>query len=224
MEDDFYVLRPTSLPPGLADVRFVGRSLKPGGRGPQEKENTVCMTQVHGAEIRWTTHGGVLEGCDGARTQTPGLVLTVRTADCAPVVLSAPRAGVAILHAGWRGVVAGVVEAAVSTFHDPASVRAILGPAIGACCFEVGPEVAAQFPDSAVLTSPGRRPYVDLCRAVMERLEGAGIPHFGIYEARTCTRCHQHLLHSHRGSHGGGGRVIAFAVSGDTSSDQSHAS
>ena len=219
MENSLYVLRPSPLPPGLADVRFVGRALKPDRLGPHETENTVRMTQVHGAEIRWATRGGVLEACDAVRTKTPGLELTVRTADCVPVVLSAPRGGAAIVHAGWRGVVAGVVETTVSTFSDPASVQAILGPAIGACCFEVGPEVAAQFSTSAVLPFPGSKTHVDLPRAVIERLERAGIPGPRIYDAETCTRCHQHLLHSHRGSDGGRGRMVAFAVSGDAPAD-----
>jgi copper oxidase (laccase) domain-containing protein len=134
----------------------------------------------------------------------------VRTADCLPILLVAER-GVALVHAGWRGLAAGVVEAALDCFRAPLRA-ALLGPAIGPCCFEVGPEVEARFPDHVIRPRRGR-PRVDLAGRAGEILRSRA-PHAEVLGPGPCTRCHQHLLYSHRGSAGAPGRILAYAVSG----------
>jgi hypothetical protein len=91
-------------------------------------------------------------------------------------------------------------------------LRALLGPAIGPCCFEVGAEVADHFPEDVRFPRAGARPHVDLFAAAARRLVAAGVDPGGIAAPGPCTRCHQHLLHSHRGSGGGGGRNLAYAA------------
>ena len=206
------MLRHRPLPPGIADFGVVGRALRPGAPGPLADRPRVRLEQVHGTVVRDAEAAGIVPACDGVLTRTPGLLIAVRVADCLPVLLASPDGAAAMVHAGWRGLVGGVLENAVARFHRPDTLHAILGPAIGPCCFEVGPEVATRFDDAAVLLRPGRRPHVDLRAEARARLARAGVAERSISAPGPCTRCHQHLLHSHRGSAGAPGRNTAFAV------------
>jgi YfiH family protein len=194
--------------PGLSELGFIGRT-RPGNSVLISRA-AVRLGQVHGNRVAQVTEPGSIASCDGARTHTPELLLTVRTADCVPVLLADPD-GIALLHAGWKGMVAGILEAGLSGFRRPESVRAVLGPAIRVCCYEVGPEVAAQFPADTLKNGFGERPHLDLFRAATGRLVAAGMAEGSIVEAPFCTRCHQHLLASARGSEGGPERIVAFA-------------
>lgn len=175
--------------------------------------------QVHGAE------GVVVQDEDPAEvyrhhadflvTDRPGATLGVITADCVPVLLLDPaRPAVAAVHAGWRGLVAGVIQAAVRALgaaygSPPAVLRAALGPSIGPCCFEVGPEVVAEFeaafPDAPELVIPagtgaalGARPHVDLWQGARRALEGAGVAPASIADPAGCTCCAPARFHSYR--------------------------
>lgn len=127
-------------------------------------------------------------------TSRIGLPIAVKTADCLPIVLEAERA-VAVVHAGWRGVAAGVLAAAVGAMHatDHVPVRAAIGPSIGPCCYEVGPEVAAEIGFPAVTTwgTPG----VDLWAAAAAHLEKLEVN--SVWTAGVCTMCGEDF-NSHR--------------------------
>lgn len=164
------------------------------------------VRQVHGARVvvvdgTLSLDAVAVESADALVARAPGVAIGVRTADCVPVLLEDARAGMAAaVHAGWRGVVAGVVEAAVSTLASlgarPVDLRAALGPSIGPCCFEVGPEVAAAFPGHVV---PGpRRPHVDLHGAVRARLDALGVARDGDHPRVPCTFCDPARYHSYR--------------------------
>jgi purine-nucleoside/S-methyl-5'-thioadenosine phosphorylase / adenosine deaminase len=206
--DDGPVLRPDPVPPGVGELGFAGR-YQPG-KSILSGRASVRLGQVHGQRVVEVSEPGSVSSCDGASTVIPDLLLTVRTADCVPVLLADPSR-ISLLHAGWRGLAAGILEAGLSGFGDPRGVCVVLGPAIRACCYEVGLAVAALFPEVAL--RPGRRdrPHLDLFRAATVRLVEAGVPPPAIVEAPFCTRCHQHLLASARGSGGGPERIIAFA-------------
>lgn len=163
----------------------------------------VMGRQVHGAEI--AAHQGPQDPPhfetpgehppsehDGHTTAEDDLALLVLVADCVPIALSGPG-GVAMLHAGWRGMAAGIVgKGAVAI----AATHAAIGPSIGPCCFEVGEEVAAAFAPlgPSVSTDPRR---VDL-RAVATALLGrAGVGEIEVSDL--CTRCNPDLFFSHRG-------------------------
>ncbi len=205
------MLRLRRRPPGTAEFGVVGRARRPGAPGPLAGREAVRLDQVHGATLREAREPGLLPACDAVVGRRPGLLLTVRVADCLPVLLAAPG-GAALVHAGWRGMVAGVVEAGVRALAPAEEVFAALGPAIGPCCFEVGPEVAERFPAAAVAPGPRGRPHVDLFAAARLRLLAAGVAAERISDPAPCTRCHRHLLHSHRGSGGAPGRNVAYAV------------
>jgi YfiH family protein len=220
LEDDVFVLRHRPLPRGIADFGVAGRAIRAGAPDPLPVGPRVRPAQVHGTTVRDAEAPGDLPSCDAVFTRVPGLVITVRVADCLPVLLASPGGPAALVHAGWRGLAAGVLEAALDRFPRPRELHALLGPAIGPCCFEVGPEVAARFPPGAVRRRLGRRPHVDLFTAARLRLLRAGVPASGVSVPAPCTRCHQHLLHSHRGSGGAPGRNTVFAVVGDSTSPQ----
>ena len=121
---------------------------------------------------------------DGMFTTTPMLPLAVGTADCLPVVIEG-EGGVGIAHAGWRGAAAGVI-AALRDALAAAGVsarRAAIGPGIGPCCFEVGPEVVTAFPKWVSWTRWGSVS-VDLPSAVESALEG-----MEVWRASVCTYC-----------------------------------
>lgn len=151
-----------------------------------------------------------------------GAALAVRTADCVPLLLAAvDGAVVAAVHAGWRGVVAGVVEQALEALAArgaaPARLTAALGPAIGGCCYEVAPDVLVRIA-AAAGTAPaelarghdGPRPRLDLRRAVHRQLLRAGVSETAIAAAPWCTRCSGSLFFSHRRDGPGCGRQLAW--------------
>jgi YfiH family protein len=105
------------------------------------------VTQVHGSTIIHVDRPGNRGEADGLFTTTRALPVTVATADCVPIILEGPGVA-AVVHSGWRGAVAGVVANALRTIERAGLEvrRAAIGPSIGPCCYEVGPEVVAHFP------------------------------------------------------------------------------
>jgi len=140
------------------------------------------MRQVHGITVVRATAPGVLGDADAVFTTVPELPLAVGVADCYPVALVADG-GVGIAHAGWRGVVGGVVSRLREAMSAAgvAPHLAAIGPGIGPCCFEVGPEVAEQFPRFVTMTSRGTEG-VDLPAALRSQLVG-----LTVWESGVCT-------------------------------------
>ncbi|HVU74806.1 MAG TPA: peptidoglycan editing factor PgeF [Mycobacteriales bacterium] len=142
----------------------------------------VFMEQVHGPHIAVVDgrRPDAVPGVDAVITAEPGLALVVLVADCVPVLLVDPASGVrAAVHAGRRGVANGIVTATVEQLRTMgANPWARLGPCIGGCCYEVGPdvfdEVVAVAPEAASTTRAGTRS-LDLRRAVVAQLERAGV-------------------------------------------------
>lgn len=160
------------------------------------------LRQVHGPGVVCVRHPGEHAGAvaDAAVTDTPGCTLVLRTADCAPIVVLGHRS-VAVIHAGWRGLLAGVVAGAVNALQDLGDrpLEAHLGPCIRPGCYEFdGPELA-QMVDrfgSAVRTSTSwGSPAVDLPRAAGIALAEAGVP--SVVDGSGCTACDDRWF-SHR--------------------------
>jgi polyphenol oxidase len=180
----------------------------------------LAARQVHGARIVRVRAGDdpaalARTDADGLLTDAPGVVLGVFVADCIPALLVDARTGAcAAVHAGWRGTVAGVLPAAVRAMADefgtrPRDLRVALGPAIGSCCFEVGPEVVAAFerlvPDARargiVLPSPraaSGKASVDLKAANRWLLGRAGVSPETIDVGPECTHCDGARFYSFR--------------------------
>ncbi|MCB2222934.1 MAG: polyphenol oxidase family protein [Actinobacteria bacterium] len=181
-------------PPGFAGAAF-GTAADGNGRDDPAAREAVSSSlgipsdwayvrQVHGSGVVEATAPGRLGDADALRTRRPGLPMAVATADCFPVVLEGPGAA-GIAHAGWRGAVAGVVPALREAMAaaGAAPVRAAIGPGIGPCCFEVGPEVAERFPGHTAATAAGTTG-VDLPAVLRSQLGG-----LEVWEAGECTMC-----------------------------------
>jgi YfiH family protein len=173
--------------------------------------NLATLRQVHStACVPAAGRGGVLGVGDALLENTPGSVVAVKTADCLPILLvDERRRAVAAVHAGWRGTVAGMAQRAVEAmgaqFGSLArDLHAAIGPGIGACCYEVGPEVAAQF------GQPGRG-HVDLAAANRRQLMDAGVTPERIYSSNLCTMCRGEEFHSFRRDKEAAGRLYSFA-------------
>lgn len=169
-----------------------------------EPRRLVLARGVHGADIVEAAPGdhGVIGQADGLVCRSPGPVLGVLSADCAAVVL-AGRGGVAAVHAGWRGLVAGVVEQGVAAVAPVWG--AWIGPSIHSCCYEVGPEVVDAFARRGLpVDGPNR---VDPGRAAADLLARAGVPRIALDDE--CTHCSADLFSYRRD--GVTGRHGAFA-------------
>ncbi|MDQ4095479.1 MAG: polyphenol oxidase family protein [Actinomycetota bacterium] len=165
----------------------------------------VLARQVHEAHVIEVggADAGVLGEGDGLLTRDRGPVLSILTADCAPVVV-AGDAGVAVLHAGWRGIVAGVVEKGVAALGGGRA--AWIGPCIHACCYEVGPEVIAAFEAHDLPIADDR--HVDPARAAETALRRSGVDAVAVSD--DCTHCNPDYFSYRRD--GVTGRQGAFAA------------
>ena len=156
--------------------------------------------QVHGAGVAvhdsaptpnaFADPGPQLPEVDGQATGRPGLAPLVMVADCLPVAL-AGTGGVAMVHCGWRGLAAGIVERGVSAVDASA---AAIGPGVGPCCYEVGDEVLAAFEGLGPGVSAGRM--LDLREVARRLLDLAGVR--SVIASELCTRCNPELFYSHR--------------------------
>jgi YfiH family protein len=180
------------------------------------------LRQVHGATVLEARAGACGEG-DALVVRSAGLAAAIATADCVPVVVVGRDAAVAV-HAGWRGVVAGVVPRALAALSAAGAtdLAAFVGPAIGGCCYQVGADVAAAVvaasaasvlvvePTAAGEPARPRRdlPHVDLRRAVASQLATGGVAAITLVEA--CTRCRAGQLESYRRDGERAGRNLAL--------------
>jgi YfiH family protein len=182
----------------------------------------ILMRQVHGSQVHVVSHGDrALRQGDGLVSAAPGLVLGILTADCVPLLMLDPQAGVvAAIHAGWRGVMAQIATVGVARMVTqgarPERIQALLGPAIGWCCFEVDHELAARFA-RAFATAPERiraglpgKALLDLHGLLSDQLRAAGLPADAIHRAPECTRCQSDKFFSRRGE---GGNISGLQLS-----------
>jgi len=201
---------------GDVEVRFTGR-------GPAEEREEVLRRvepeappmawakQIHSATALPARAGFCGEG-DALYTEEAGLALSVMTADCVPVLVAGPE-GIAAIHAGWRGIVGGIIPATLEKMKGrPAEWTAWVGPAIGVCCYEVGEDVAAQVVDASgpeiAVPGPGGKPHLDLPGAARLQLARAGVG--DVVVLTRCTRCDEETLWSYRRDGKRAGRDLGF--------------
>ncbi len=175
-----------------------------------DPERATMALQVHGARVTEAEPRGVVtpgtpyEPCDGLWSERPGQAMLLVTADCLPVALArtegAPR--LAVLHVGWRGLLEGIVDAGVAALGDGRIVAAV-GPGIGACCYEVGEDVAEPLRErfGADVARDGT---ADLALATERALRAAGCE--AVETSGLCTACDPELFFSHRRDRGVTGR------------------
>lgn len=170
----------------------------------------VIPDQVHGVHVLHVKAPGFYPETDAVVTDTPGLALTIQTADCVPICLvDSTRPAVGLVHAGWKGSVQAIAHKAIRLMHEAFGSRAekmdaFLGPSIGPCCYEVGVDVTGQF-DPIYLE--GTR--LNLWQYNFDLLVKSGVGRDRIYVARICTKCHSDRFFSHRAGGGKTGRMMA---------------
>ncbi len=172
-------------------------------------EHWSTIRQVHEAEVVRAPRPGNRLPADGQWTDDVSETLAVVSADCVLCLFIGGRKGdwkVAVAHAGWRGVVAGVVENAARAIG---AHTAYFGPAIGPCCFEVGPEVVEAFRENFESSISSDERHVDLWSAAAFAARRAGVRE--VFSARLCTSCHEDLFFSHRRDRGKTGRQALVA-------------
>lgn len=195
-----------------------------------DRKRLYLARQVHGAQGVHVTDQAPATvratEADYLFTDRPGVTVGVITADCVPVLLAdVTRPAVAAAHAGWRGLVAGVIGAAVRSLvalgSRPQDLVAGLGPCIGPCCFEVGDEVATAFTDTfdeghdlVVLAGTGPtdfpKPHVNLWRAARTALTEAGVDAARIADPPGCTMCEPERFYSYRRDGARIGQQLAY--------------
>lgn len=178
----------------------------------------VRLKQIHSNRVvdAALIRPNFVEEGDALVASEPGALLSIRTADCIPILIADARSrAVAAVHAGWRGTVADVAGATILTLRRlydafPEDLVAAIGPGIGRCCFEVGPEVSAQFqstfPERGDL---GLRASLDLTEANRRKLIAAGLSPQNIAIDARCTRCGEAFFHSWRRDGATAGRMTA---------------
>lgn len=187
---------PWEDPPQM--YHYIEKNLIPSGMA------LVAPDQVHGVDIihiAEKTNEFTFEA-DGVITDRADICLSVTTADCLPIIFADPSSGYfAAVHVGWRSFVGGIIEKifeCISSFKmNLSATRFIIGPGIGECCFEVGPEVAALFDDSFIRNHDGAF-YVNLREAVGNKLEALGVVKSNIDILHECTSCRSDLYYSYR--------------------------
>ena len=171
--------------------------------------------QVHGHRVLAVDAPGHHAGCDALVTSVPHLALAVTTADCMSLLYTAPGA-VAAVHAGWRGAAEEMPAAALTAICtlaacQPRHVAVHIGPCIRGCCYEVGDDVARQFPSEALREVAGRQ-RLDLPTVARASLVAAGVPAEAIHDTGACAACEPHWYFSHRRDAGTTGRMWGVAV------------
>jgi YfiH family protein len=167
-------------------------------------EPVATLKQVHSDTVVRVDEGrGCLGNGDSLITDRPGVYLTIRTADCIPVLIIDPvRRAVGAVHAGWRGTAASIVAKTVERMRlefgsEAGDLEAAIGPGIGQCCYEVSADVAARFaPWFPELSSVADAVRIDLVEANRMQLAAAGVRQ--IVAASRCTRCGSDEFHSFR--------------------------
>jgi YfiH family protein len=208
------------------DPDLIGRNRRLLASALGRDPDAVAMGwQVHGGAVQrrsrpparsaYTQRGFALTRADAQATDHHAVTPLVLTADCVPVALSTPGA-VALVHCGWRGVIAGVVEHAVRAVvalsgRVPVDVAAAVGPGIGPCCYEVGEEVRDAFKSRGHTRQIVNEARLDLPRVVVAELELAGLRSGSIFGVELCTSCHPELFYSHRRDGGVTGRQAGLA-------------
>lgn len=190
----------------------------------------VTAQQVHGTGLAWVDrhdrgrgahHGGDgIPDTDGLLTTDTHVPVAILVADCAPVLLVDPaHHALAVLHAGWRGAVGGIVSTAVTAMRDrlgthPADIRSAVGPCLCPTCLEVGEEVATRAErlcTHAITRAGTATPHLDLRAILVADLAAVGVSRDQITVHEACTRCRNDRFFSHRGQAGRAGRFGLIA-------------
>jgi polyphenol oxidase len=175
-------------------------------------QSSAMPEQIHSDSVIRIDAPGTFRGCDGLVTNIPGIALTVKAADCVPILIYDPKNRViSAVHAGWRGVAKGIVKNAVEIVKNeyktrPENIYAFIGPSAGVCCYEVDDNVAVMFKNKIVSYN---KPHIDLKKENRDQLIISGVQEENIEVSSSCTICSANQFHSFRRDGNKAGRIIA---------------
>lgn len=175
---------------------------------PPADAEVATLRQIHSDKVLAVEHSGCLGDGDALISNRPGIALSIRTADCLPILIADPaKRAIAAIHAGWRGTVQEIVPKTVRAMEDqfgsrPEDLVVVVGPGIGSCCFEVGPEVAGQFGVSG-------RAKIDLVETIRRQLGRNDGATRQFAATGLCTVCRADLFHSYRRDREAAGRMVS---------------
>ena len=204
----------TRLQPPIFDGKHVV-SLSDDSRWPPGVEAIVSVKQVHGTDalvVDQPPQDGMTfpGGRDALLTNQPGVLLTIRTADCVPVLFHDPRRQVvSAVHAGWRGAVAGIIPKTLALMHkrfqsDISAIRMVIGPSAGPCCYEIDGPVLKPLQNGypywrrVVRRTQQDKALLDLKELVRRQARSAGVNSASIWMVGLCTICHPKVFYSYR--------------------------
>jgi YfiH family protein len=175
---------------------------------PLSQEGMATLKQIHSPRVLHVDSPGLAGEGDALVTDHSGVKLSIRTADCYPILLvDIETRAVAAIHAGWRGTSANIVQEALRQMNGSTkNILAAIGPGIGVCCYEVGADVARLFGQ----TGAGK---LDLAESNRRQLIYAGVPDRNIEVIRHCTFCDAERFHSFRRDKDRAGRMISYIAS-----------
>ena len=189
-------------------------------QGPTTQQGMVGLKQIHSNLVLAADSGPsadagvqVLGEADALITDCPSVTVSIRTADCLPILLVDPqRHAVAAIHAGWRGTVTEIAAHTVERMRQrygthPADLYAAIGPGIGKCCYEVSEDVASQFGEAVDGAGKAR---LDLADENLRRLIHAGVRRDQVDILTQCTFCNAERFYSYRREGERAGRMISF--------------
>jgi len=192
----------------LSDLAWIEHGFGTRDDAPLQ-QNLASLKQIHSAVVWMAEQPGCVGEGDALVTAQPGVPVSIRTADCYPILLADERnRAVAAVHAGWRGTAAGIVGQTIQQMHarfgtEARDLRVAIGPGIGPCCYEVGVEVSRQFG----LKEAGR---IDLAEINHQQLVQMGVLETHIEVLGGCTKCEVQRFHSFRRDQERAGRMISF--------------
>jgi YfiH family protein len=181
-----------------------------GTRGdPATQAGMAATKQIHSARCLMADTDGCLGEGDALVTRRPGLAVSVRTADCFPILLvDQEHRAIAAVHAGWRGTADEIVRRTIDTMRaqfdtTPGRIVAAIGPGIGVCCYHVGEDVARRL-------GLDRAGWIDLAAANRAQMVAAGVPEDQIDTLGLCTFCDPARFDSYRRDKEEAGRMISY--------------
>ena len=184
--------------------------------GWPDTSELATVQQVHSDAVILVERSGSFGPGDALITNQPGIALAVRTADCLPVLMADIRnQAVAAVHAGWRGTRSDIVPKTIAAMSKAFGTRMedlamVIGPGIGPCCFEVGPEVAMQFTSFfPERTDLNERTHVDLVETILRQLGRNGGTPGQIATSGQCSCCGVELFESYRRDREAAGRMVS---------------
>ncbi|PWN07568.1 peptidoglycan editing factor PgeF [Rhodohalobacter mucosus] len=179
-----------------------------------EPSHMVLASQVHGSSCKVVNEPGTVDGTDGIITKNEDLALGIRVADCAAILIADPvNRIIGAFHAGWKGAAGGIIPAGMETMTreggDPDSFYVYISPCISCRNFEVGEEVAEQFPEKFVVKGTYPKPHVDLKGFLISQLNDGGVDLSRIQASDECT-LESKRYYSYRRERDRAGRMLAM--------------